>query len=327
MRKFKNTSTGELAEITDNPEFYLASGSVIPKRFIEDYCGWEEQPIEYNYDILSFSYPRQWNEIATLRSNGEYGTAESSNSWTLDELLNVGACVASGDVFVHSVRRKSDGSIFTVGERAKDVICGTVDIIKKLAVCEARNTIYASTENLSWGQDIENICNVKPLYTTYDGVDKYDYEDTVYWVISDKYEHSLGMCLNNVELCIKEPKIYKIFSTEKKALEYVESVKPKPLFTTEDGKDIFEGDTYYCVNTAPHLWSLFEQTAKERTKLNRGVKAFTTKELAEEFLFLKKPLLSLDDLLSVWSYSGRNDELFCTSPLFLSFKKLAKSKL
>ena len=49
-------------------------------------------------------------------------------------------------------------------------------------------------------------------------------------------------------------------------------------FTTEDGVDIFEGDSYWCVNTAPHLWSLFEQTAKERTMLNKTVRAFSTEE-------------------------------------------------
>jgi hypothetical protein len=119
---------------------------------------------------------------------------------------------------------------------------------------------------------------------------------------------------------------WKIFSTLEKALEYVASVKPKPLFLTSDGVEVFEGSTYYCVNPAPHLWSLFKQTAGARTQLNKGVKAFSTEELAREELLLHKPILSLDDLLSVWS-SERDDKLFSSSPLFRSFKHLANSKL
>jgi hypothetical protein len=98
------------------------------------------------------------------------------------------------------------------------------------------------------------------------------------------------------------------------------------LFLTNDGVEIFEGSTYFCVNTAPHLWSLFEQTAGARTQLNKGVKAFSTEVLAKEYLLLHKPILSLDDLLSVWNII-RDDESYSSSPLFRSFKHLAEAKL
>lgn len=108
-------------------------------------------------------------------------------------------------------------------------------------------------------------------------------------------------------------------------INYVKKL-PKHLFKTEDGVEVFCGDSYWCVNTSPHFWSLFKQTARERTMLNKGVKSFSTESLAREYKLLNQPLLSLDDLLSVWNYE-RDDKLYSSSPLFLSFKELAKTKL
>jgi hypothetical protein len=67
---------------------------------------------------------------------------------------------------------------------------------------------------------------------------------------------------------------------------------PEPLFVTEDKKEIYPGDSYWCVNTASHLWSLFEQTAKDRTQLNRTVLAFSIKEAAEKYIDENKPIYS-----------------------------------
>lgn len=108
-------------------------------------------------------------------------------------------------------------------------------------------------------------------------------------------------------------------------INYVKKLT-KPLFKTEDGVEVFCGDSYWCVNTSLHFWSLFKQTARERTMLGKGVKSFSTESLAREYKLLNQPLLSLDDLLSVWNYE-RDDKLYSSSPLFLSFKELAKTKL
>lgn len=86
-------------------------------------------------------------------------------------------------------------------------------------------------------------------------------------------------------------------------LERIKEVK-LPLFTTEDGVEIYRGNTYWCVNTAPHLWSLFEQTAKERTQLNKTVKAFFTKEAAQDYINDNQPCLSIRDcrkIAAMWN--------------------------
>lgn len=323
MKTFKNKVTGEVVSKYNETHYQDSSSALVHKRFIVNSCDWEEVVREKRYEILSFSYDNQWGEgnVAKLGEDGNYSLESGHTKWELHSLLAVGWSVKSGHVKIHSVKRLSDGEIFTIGDKAKDGKYGTVDIISNLR--ENNNSIYVSVENLSWGQDIEDILLIKPLYTTYDGVERFEFSGE-HWVINDDYAYYLFTC--NLHLKYLDNRTWKLFSTEEKALEYLESIKPKPLFTTEDGKDIFEGHTYWCVNTAPHLWSLFLQTAKERTKLNKGVKAFSAKELAEEYLLMKKPLLSLEDLLSVWSYSGRNDELVISSPLFKSFKNLAKTK-
>ena len=87
-------------------------------------------------------------------------------------------------------------------------------------------------------------------------------------------------------------------------LERVKEICAQPLFVTEDGVKIFKGSTYWCVNTAPHLWSLFEQTAKERTQLNKTVKAFSTEHSAQRYIARNQPRLSIEDCIKIrdmWS--------------------------
>jgi hypothetical protein len=71
----------------------------------------------------------------------------------------------------------------------------------------------------------------------------------------------------------------------------LEKVK-EPIFVTKDGVDIYPKMVYWCVNIAEHLWSLFEQTANERTRLNKTVKAFSTKERAQGYIDSNKPKYS-----------------------------------
>lgn len=71
----------------------------------------------------------------------------------------------------------------------------------------------------------------------------------------------------------------------------------KPLFTTEDGVDIFEGDKYYR-NSGWHFESCkFIHTATKDTKFFMSDKPFSTKEKAEEYILMNKPCLSINDIL------------------------------
>ena len=66
------------------------------------------------------------------------------------------------------------------------------------------------------------------------------------------------------------------------------------LFTTEDGVDIFEGDTYYVANIKS--WQCYKHYAN--IDGNTGLdKYFSTKEAAEEYILMNKPCLSINNVL------------------------------
>ena len=74
----------------------------------------------------------------------------------------------------------------------------------------------------------------------------------------------------------------------------------QPLFTTEDGVDIFEGDEYFYINSNfRDPWNIINTKADCPEMINvedLNYKRFSTKEKAEEYILMNKPLLSLSDV-------------------------------
>ena len=88
----------------------------------------------------------------------------------------------------------------------------------------------------------------------------------------------------------------------------VEKAK-QPLFTTEDGVDIFENNTsIYILDkfTIRHI------KHKDFNVISKHVKYFSTKEKAEEYILMNKPCLSLKEIKETTTIKG------------LSLKKLEK---
>lgn len=72
------------------------------------------------------------------------------------------------------------------------------------------------------------------------------------------------------------------------SLNNIKKVK-QPLFTTEDGVDIFEGDKYYTVDSNFEIQSTFGgEDEVDNT--------WSSKEKAEEYILLNKPCLSYGDV-------------------------------
>lgn len=117
---------------------------------------------------------------------------------------------------------------------------------------------------------------------------------------------------NGIRVFFEEkPKNYHV------SLNSIKHIK-QPLFTTEDGVDIFEDDKCFGVDINCYEWIEFKKSSKN---INLEIwKTFSTKEKAEEYIIMNKPCLSLKDI----------DELLCknTSSYFLEkFKKLAQQRL
>lgn len=100
---------GQGVEFMSTPKVGAASNDIPPL------------PTDKDWVIFSFSDICEPNIPAwTLGNNGNYQSefGGSSNGWQLAELLNDNhKSVKSGEVLIHSVKRLSDGVVFTVGDK------------------------------------------------------------------------------------------------------------------------------------------------------------------------------------------------------------------
>jgi hypothetical protein len=169
---------------------------------------WEEV-IEKDYEILSYIKKGSTTCTTTKRRGGE----------NHEEFWNI-----------YSVKRLSDGEVFTIGDTVRMYEHGPIKTIETITTNSIRSTLKQG------------------VWFTYNSG-------------SSHMDHAIK--------------------------------QKQPIYLTHDGKYIFEGDTYWCVNTAPHLWSLWEQTLKQNTQLTKGVLAFLTEEEAKNYIIENKPSLYL----------------------------------
>ncbi len=197
-KQYKHIRTGKIVSISENGTYFILAdnGNNIPSWIVMNSNDWEEIiEVKKDYEILS------------LRTKGFY---ISKSPWLdLDYMLNVEKC----DIF--SIKRLSDGEVFTVGDKTN------AGIIKEFQT--HGNHVMVKTDG---------------GLTTLDG------------------------------LCIKK----------------------QPLFTTEDGVDIFEGDKYYYVDENIELFHV--RKAIHTSGQDEYFKYFSTKEKAEEYISLNKPKYS-----------------------------------
>lgn len=144
----------------------------------ELYPGFWEKVVEKDYEILSFKptekHPGTVNQLIMLQSNNLYKYQHdwSITGCTLDELL---LSVTKGFNTIHSVKRLSDGEVFTVGDKVrynhnKNSVVKTILKIsfEKIGCCPEKLFIYTDGEQST----INNYVKVdEPLFTTVDGVD------------------------------------------------------------------------------------------------------------------------------------------------------------
>lgn len=214
--------------------FYWEGSWFNPNEFTEY---WEEV-IEPTFQIMSFTATNVWKgKTANLLSNGHYSINPNDNcGWTLREMLEVGNCVKNGEVQIHSVKRLSDGEIFTIGDRAKTITSKGSHNIRQFIIRQRCNgtdangyyiydgidAMWVNWEENCGGNWLDSTEKVKqPILTTEDGVPVYSYNSVQHWVIDGTYEYALGLCKSNVDLVRDSPETYKLFSTEAAAREYV----------------------------------------------------------------------------------------------------------
>jgi hypothetical protein len=144
--------------------------------------------------------------------------------------------------------------------------------------------------------------------------------DSEIFTIGDKItDGDLGTCSIR-GFKIENNKMHVIYLDYDYPLEKTVKYK-QPLFTTEDGVDIYKGDEIFIVN------KFFTIGFSKGVEYNnhKDNKFFSTKEAAQEYIILNKPCLSIND---VQKCLNKTDvDLDSEHELNYQLKKLVKSKL
>jgi len=249
MKKYKlikkypgSYSVGVVLTKERHAPFYGINKADIHEDIIENYPEFWELVVEKDYEILSL---RSLDIIEDLENNE-----------TINMLLKQGCSI-------HSVKRLSDGEIFTIGDKISPSWNNTTWNITKFDTKSKDGTLCVTFGG--------NVCRCS---------------------IND----------------IKKPK--------------------QPLFTTEDGVDIFEGDKYYPVNKTYWIVNEPENTCKINYETyHKNTNNFSTKEKAEEYILMNKPILSLNDIFKNVEEMRKGLKTFENSQLAKRFKKLVQQKL
>lgn len=277
---------------------------------------WEEV-VEKDYEILSFLNPDNKEEY-TFECGVLFAYAGSYRSLSY--------CMEHYKI--QSVKRLSDGHIFQIGNRAKTAgksnyshIITSFEVKQKITGKHIDNTwIYDGVDRiwLNWeenagGNWLESSEKVKePLFIPFDG--EKIYKGHAFYAVDNYFNEWYIPCYGSDNLEI--PSSWVIFADKNKAEEYIRTFKN---YKTVDGKQIKEGDVFYCYDNK--RFKCIETKFGQFKSSKWDGKRYRTKEEVEELILMNKPCLSLNDLLDAW---GEDTEFYKTSSLFLKFKSLVK---
>lgn len=365
MRKFKlikeYPGSPDLGTVVESPLYKLTNGEMIGGTYLESgaYTEYWEEVIEPTFQIISFTATNVWSgKVATLLPNGQYSTNPNSNcGWTLREMLEVGNCVKNEELQIHSVKRLSDGEIFTVGDRAKTITSkGSHDIrqfrIRQRCIGkDATGTYLYGDLNEIW-VDWEKDCGGNWLDSTEKVIQKdfeimtFNYKGGLYnkneqgYAIGTSFTHSLESHLkdgvskvhavkrlsdgeiftvgDNIEftrgdeVCVRTIEGIIVWKSDitirhEKGTISNETIggifqeitkRKKPIFTTEDGVNIFVGDSVYVVSEKGELLDYVYSNVRNDGRMSCR-KYFSTKQAAQDYVDNNQPRLSIKDCLKI----------------------------
>lgn len=222
----------------------------------KDYPEFWEEVVEKDYEILSFTDKKDSKLLFQVCKIGN----KEQQEFSIKNIIN-------NDLWnIHSVKRLSDGEIFTVGDK-----------------------------------------------------------------INTKYS------INRFEIGVTEDIFTYINEGCKGWFDFKSIIKVKqPLFTTEDGVDIYEGDKFYELITSnfhnkPCIWNILEYDSRsniiydQEGNRKNGRIWFSTKEAGEEYILMNKPCLSIQDVLNMYVFNI--DIKYAISNTKENLKEIVKERL
>jgi hypothetical protein len=198
-----------------------------------------ETGIHYGSAMLE-NYPEYWEEVIEK----DY------------EILKT--CPIEGTIY--SVKRLSDGEVFTVGDRIKVYQHGSINTITEIGLYDLGKSFKEGiwfTYNSGSCHMTHAIKQKQPIYLTHDGKDIFP-EDTVWYVNKENFYHDYIKAYPEVKF---NSEIRAYFLTEEEAKKYI--IENKPALSIKE------------------FWEITTMSGSNR------VKSIVLKELAKKRLNLK----------------------------------------
>jgi len=283
------------------------------------------------WEIKSFKFKNHFSHVVSKGEDGLFNGYKEEN-FLYDKVNSV----LSGAIVIHSVLRKSDNSVWVVGEKTEH------GVINKIEINESTPMIFYVGET-NYPLYLKELSKLPPERTKQDeNIQKPPLGVIPEYIHKEQRLDDIRQAMTRFNTFHKSQKhCPQEWLDEKHELEdwLIKREKRTKLFTTEDGVDVYSGIKVCQVSVLS--WTMHDTIAREEiTPPPSYFKYFSTREKAIEYVNYNKPCLSLNDLLTAW----RSDEEFkrqCLAhsevfygdsikndhPLFKRFKQLAQTKI
>ena len=226
-----------------------------------------------------------------------------------------------------SVKRLSDGEVFTVGDTAMTEGSRGRHTIRQFRLrhkCIGKDatgtylygdldTIWIDWEEGCGGNWLESTVKLKqPIFLTHDGKNIHE-GDKVWYVNKENFYYDYILPSPGIKFCSD---INAYFLTREDAEDYIK--RNKVLFTTEDGVEIKKDEIVYVVDG--RLTSI-DMISNFKPENYPTMKAFSTSKAAEDYLIENKYALSIKEFWEFVCWGGSN---FAKSK---RLKRLVKERL
>jgi len=224
---------------------------------------------------------------------------------------------------IFSVKRLSDGEVFTVGDKFKANIGGedVIRTIQRIEVEGGRITIGHQNGTLTNRKCVGIFNQIKkvkqPIFLTHDGKDIFDGDKV--WCVN-KHTQFIGIDGSFIATSTVHfnSELIAYFLTIEDAENYI--AKNRVLFTTEDGVGVRKGDmihgVYRTTNTISNT-----VVGNNNGVCNPFIAVFSTRAAAENYLVQKSHSLSIEDF---WEFDSWGGSVIAKSK---RLKRLVKERL
>lgn len=294
-RQFKHKVTGITGELeSGHLHFQRCSGNMcssesISEVFVLGSSDWEEVVVK-EYEILMYLNPDNGETFTFVAKNRVYGSKGSERTLHYAKYFYK----------VYSIKRLSDGKVFTVGDyvRPKDFPSSwhncKIEDFKLIEEELIFNIVQGHSRSVYRIEGWKSFETIKPLFKAQDGD---VYEGDSWFYVTDKNPEKGVRRTNTLEYRGTNPSKTTLFKYEQNAIDYLHTLKP--LFKTVKNEGIYEGSEYWVINTA--TWSRpWHKKAKARTQIASTWVLFLTEVDAQEWAIMNKPCLSINEIAQVY---------------------------